>query len=550
MTILKLGASVRLRNTFDKKEDLSYDHKKDFRSRDTDYGNRFRIVVLGIIALSFGCTDQTAPTAAKQNHLRPVQDRFQSVQVRLKDPRGLLNEAAAGARVRGEQDEMLRIESNIPGFGGFFRDSTGQVIACMKPGSAAVHPALRGAMHAAYASRPEPLIREAMVTASNAQVIDCDYPLSELIAYENRVNYPGSDPVPGYVAAGVSIRRNRLILALEGSESVQSAQQSLATLGIPLGAVKIEIWGKGHATSTWASDIRPVGAGPQLAIYNRTKVPWPSGWSVFTAGSIGFNVRTASGGTYFLTAGHVINSFTETNGAILDTASQAYPKQRTPGSNVWTPKPIGRIWVNPAWTVGPSACDFAGVDYCTTADVAMGIYFSGINPDLRIGTSMHEGLNGQPGSDEINGFYQITGAIPPELVKGTEIGVHKSGSRTGTTTGRILDEPVLSANIAVCWGILVTDPPVPTGCKSQRVLRWIDASAVRGLVADGGDSGGAVFSGDGWPYAALGILIGSFGDIYNGTCLNEDKLDCTAIFHKWSAIEDRIGWGALNPATP
>src|SRR5574338_1096320 len=49
--------------------------------------------------------------------------------------RALIEQAQAGVRRRGVQDEMLQLEAEVPGFGGFYVDSASQVVAWLRRGA-------------------------------------------------------------------------------------------------------------------------------------------------------------------------------------------------------------------------------------------------------------------------------------------------------------------------------------------------------------------------------------------------------------------------------
>src|SRR5438046_2710689 len=121
-------------------------------------------LVFGLLALG-GCSTDTSPPSASQ--LTPPQ----VMRWALDDAPRLVTLAASGVRDRGEQDEMLRVESKVPGFGGFYIDSLGAVVIYLKQGPATAQSDLaRTAVYNEYLNRPESNVREIMPRASDAQI--------------------------------------------------------------------------------------------------------------------------------------------------------------------------------------------------------------------------------------------------------------------------------------------------------------------------------------------------------------------------------------------
>ena len=172
------------------------------------------------------------------------------------------------------------------------------------------------------------------------------------------------------------------------------------------------------------------------------------------------------GGQLFLSAGHNRELWAGRNSR-RDTVASPSGYYPTPIS------PIGRIVLNPAWDEG-AACPIIDsttmqrFDYCTTADVMLGRYFSGIGFERKIATSDYEGHNGAAGHNHIRNYWGIKNVIPPEMVQSGVVGVHKSGQTSGTTTG-ILDLATMQQDILFClepWSLYKSTHVV--GCQSPR----------------------------------------------------------------------------------
>jgi hypothetical protein len=469
----------------------------------------------------------------------------------LLDGPELVAQAVQGLKKRGEQDEMLKLESSLPGFGGFFFDSTDQLTVYMKPSTGVSTAATQTALANAYANRPEPEIRQRMSGAAAARVIQGDYSLSELIAVENRIAYP-SVRLPGFVGVGVSISLNRVKVGFTDAASLTQGVSLTAQMGVPTAVLIPEVWGEPHLTSTFKDKLRPMFGGIQIGIMNRTYVPWDNvlyQWN--NEGSIGYDVHTTGGVHYMLTASHLATLFRGINGLVGDTVLQKghldYPH------NIY---PAGLVAINPAWDAS-GACPIRDsttmehFDYCTNADAMLASYLPGVTYTRGVGVSTTEGLHGNAGSQTIREAWQIADVWTPEMVRSGFDGVHKSGSGSGTTTG-LLDLPLTQFDANVCMDTWdrAEENMGPHGCLNPKWVRFTNQVRVNTALAWQGDSGGSVFAGNGSPYHALGIVVGSNGvqdpsPVAPG-CSGDQ---CYFWFSKWSEIVARLGQGSLNPIT-
>lgn len=87
-------------------------------------------------------------------------------------------------------------------------------------------------------------------------------------------------------------------------------------------------------------------------------------------------------------------------------------------------------------------------------------------------------------------------------------------------------------------------PPVIT--RNYVSVTWYNVTKVARMGWGGGDSGGAVFAGNGSPYYALGLQVAGTG-ANDGTVCTAGT-GCSACFTRWSNIEQDLGF-ALNPIT-
>lgn len=487
--------------------------------------------VAAIMAIAGACSadDPTGPP----NILTPAGHARETDA--LLDADKVLAGAVAGRVVRGEQDDMLKREKELPGFGGFFIDSADQVVVYMKRSAGTPDEVVRRQLVSAYATRAEARIREVMPHAANARILDGDYTLSELIAIENRISH-SPVRIPGYVGVGTSLMKNRVVLGFTDTSSVSAGLAMVSSLGAPLAAIVPEVWGEMKMTSRWADAIRPLEGGIKLAVMNHTERP-----AFEEGGSVGFNVTHWTGQTathYFLTAAHVPNVLRGLSGIVGDTVVQ-------PGSQF--PPAVGIIVNNPAWDSNcgqMNAHTGRPYDYCVNSDAVLASYLGTVTGESKIGTSMYEGLNGEPSrDDQINNWYPISGVATPEFISTTNNGVHKSGFYTGTTTGQLV-LPDVQAEAHTCWGTPSCNLADPN--QGIWVLYW-NLTKVAHAGWGYGDSGGPVFAGNASPYYALGIDATGTGTDDGRICI--DGLNCAFYFSRWSFIEQDIGIGGLDPST-
>jgi hypothetical protein len=430
--------------------------------------------------------------------------------------------------MRGEQDEMLQVENQIPGFGGFFVDEGQRMVVYLK--SSTVDLAfVRDVLARQYSHRTEPRVREVMGHLSETKVIQGQYSLSELIAVENSIAR-SFDRIPGFSAVGVSILRNRVKLGFVDAADVAPGMSTVRSLGVPFEAVIPEVWGRIHAAAAWGNTFRPMFGGLMISIENRSVDPDTlyGRWLC----SYGFTVTDSLGRSYLMTAAHCANGFHGLNGATGDTVFQ--------GSRNFAPTSVATFTINPSWRIYP--CPI-GADFCPLADAALAQFLNGATGSRGVGTSMYEGLNGSPSiNSDVNpgSPYPLTTPVTPEWVDSTPNGIHKSGYNTGTTTGQI--------NVPSTQGGVVTDWGSPT--YATRTLWFTNLTQIDHIGWGHGDSGGPVFAGNGGaPYYPLGTFIAGSGHQNPDTRVCDAGVQCRGFFVRWGAIETQLGIGPLNPAT-
>jgi hypothetical protein len=238
---------------------------------------------------------------------------------------------------------------------------------------------------------------------------------------------------------------------------------------------------------------------------------------------------------YFITAAHTVNTFFGTNGQTGDTVWQP--------TYIAASTPVAFITNNPAWSTSCGTDPNTGLpyDYCPIADVMLGTYANSVTGQRALGTSDYEGLNGAAGSQHIHGWYAIEGVAIPEYLPAADTGeIHKSGFRTGTTTGGLV-LPVVQISVTAYVGLGLT----------PKDILYTNMTLIDHIGWGGGDSGSPVFAanhGSGDPFYALGILALGLGHT-DGTGICDDNSECQIAFARWSDIESALGLGTLDPTS-
>jgi hypothetical protein len=153
----------------------------------------------------------------------------------------VIAKALTGVRDRGEQDTMLQIESKLPGFGGWFLASD-TFSVYMKPPSSASPEEVRRIFYDFYSVRPEEYVRRLIAMGPLIKIIPGRYGLSELIAIEHLVIQP-TRRIPGFTGVGTSLLHNRVVVGFTDSASVCPGAAAIASMGVPIDAIELEVWG-------------------------------------------------------------------------------------------------------------------------------------------------------------------------------------------------------------------------------------------------------------------------------------------------------------------
>ena len=437
----------------------------------------------------------------------------------LTKAQALVQQAMRGVRVRGEQDDMLRREAALAGFGGFYIDSLDHMVVYMKRGSAIAEASVRQVLVKAYSGRAEPRIQSLMPSIANARIVPGDFALSELIAIENRISQ-STVRIPGFTGVGTSLITNRVVVGFLDAADVDAGLSAIQLMGIPANAIVGEVWG--HVVTSSAFDqhdsIRPTRGGLMIQIHNGTQYPDIADTAFVEGCSLGFNVRWHPAGQstytdYMMTAAHCANEYRGMNGVTGDTVYE--PRIGTIIGDEMT-NLVGFVAVNQPWEANDPSCntnprDGSRIDYCIDADVMLIRPAPGVSTDRRLGTSTYQGYNGNSGTMQINNWYPIQSVVPPEWLSTYQYGAVKSGATTGTTSGQA-QLPVTQVFSHICWGR--SNCPNAAGTSGGKQVAYWNVAKVLHAGWGLGDSGGVVFQGNagaGAPYVAVGIQVAGLG---------------------------------------
>ncbi|MBC8090111.1 MAG: hypothetical protein H7Z40_22875 [Phycisphaerae bacterium] len=232
---------------------------------------------------------------------------------------------------------MLRIEQDIPGFGGFYQDTTsGDIVAFVTDMQSS----------AATVSRLNQFVTDKMVTRKNGSrslvtIRQGEYSLSTLIDWQVKLRTSGNRS-SGIVLLDADEHLNRLRVAVSDSAAVGGVLELAQSLGIPVQAIVSELrTGQVRLTSKVTDKHRPqLGAG--IAINQNT-----------FACTMGFNVTDSTGARFFLTASHCTQNF------VSGTGDPIFQRN-------WFGDFVGNVIVNPAWSF---VCSYGS--FCRMGDVAL-----------------------------------------------------------------------------------------------------------------------------------------------------------------------------------
>ena len=353
-------------------------------------GLRFQTIALAAATILGACTQPGEPTVSPQS-------AAQAARV----PRALRPHG------RGIEDVFLRLERTVPGFGGFFKDSSGTINVFVR---GADHRSAAIAAVAAWAQADA----DALGAAKPAPIIarEGQFAFSELVAWQGQI-YDSATPADGIELIDADEAHNRVRVMVRTADGLPRIAHLAASLGIPQTALMAEV---GTFDVKFTGNVQTTRFRPQIPAGVRTAYPFGNVNEICT---LGFNVRV-NGAEHFLTAGHCTLNFQGLTG-------QAW-HQPTPNN------PIGSIVINPAWNT--TICG-SGITYCRETDAALGAYAFGVRGDFKVAETSTIGTGNNPGNLTTGAYWTMLG---PRRDFPREIGdlVYKTGQTTGTTSGPVL----------------------------------------------------------------------------------------------------------------
>lgn len=461
--------------------------------------NVCRGLVVGIIALA-ACTDAVTSPTASNARLATVNANAAVAELRA---------AAQGRSLRGPEDDVLRIENALPGFGGMFQDSAGNLTLYTPRGVAP------GVIKAALAQVAPTLhlgasVRAHLAGAQGLRFIDADYPFSQIVAWQSAFASRVT-PRTGILGLDADEGKDRLRVLIVSDTAAGTAERITADAGIPAGAVVLEVSGRFAPTSSVRGTWRPAGGGIQISDNVSGEVPC----------NIGFNVTAGDQTKGFITAAHCDHYEYGVTGDVI----------HQPTVN----NPVGFVRLNPPWNSTDALC--MGASVCSDADV---MYVQYNDPSLavkRVAYTDFAGTNNAGGSITVTGWWNnITWPATPLV--GTL--VDKIGRESGWTRGTLT---------ATCVAMDV-------GYGTITCLNVVADSRV-----GEGDSGAPVFMPPPpgqvtQPLQPVGILVGgnvnqlthydagtgvNYCDGSNGTCIS--------YYSPWAQIQNHLQ-SPLDPVDP
>ncbi len=401
---------------------------------------------------------------------------------------------AQGKSYRGVEDEFVRIERDVRGFGGLFADSAGSIVLRLKDPSRR-DAAVTGVRALSGRFRLPSQLTDALDGRTPLRVLPAQYSMSELISLL-RVAAQASLG-ESVIALDADERSNQVVVYAESSVDSLRLLERFAVAGLPPSAVRVVIGARPVALqSSLRGQHRPTASG--LQIRNQEGARCTLGWNVTTA----FWNETG-----FLTAAHCASGFAGSVGESM------YQPAVLPADLV------GTISLNPVFNQNDPMC--LGELRCTVADV---MFVAASNPSgtwaKRVAKPTGIFSNNTVGTVTFSGFWTSLPLAPFTYI-GLE--VDKVGRTTGGTRGQLE---------ATCTNVRV---------GTALIYRVLCADRVVNASAGQGDSGSPVLFPEGPTQAqVLGVLFA--GD----TLTDYDPKDrtwrcaattCAFYYSNWSQIQ-------------
>lgn len=428
----------------------------------------------------------------------------QSTQRQLDLANVQLQAAASGRTERGFEDEMLRMELSLPGFGGLAMADDGTLVVHLPPGvsTATGAAALEGKL--ARVGRGE--LSDAFRRPGAVRYLTARYAFSTLVSWKEAMATAGNgrSTIHGIDADELN---NRLTLYVSDASARQAAIARATDRGIPAEALRIVVSAPPQATASLRDRFRPTGAGTQI----RNNV---SGRC-----TLGFNANTWPG----LVDGLVTAAHCASGPVGVGATGQVMYQNSFLSGDI-----VGTISTNPAFNLTAGAC--GSFTKCANADALFTAYNANTTRQKRVAFTASTGLNYAGGSITVTGWWTNV-ASPGSVFQGQT--VDKMGRTTGWTRGSVS---------ATC---VVGD--IDSNADLVADYRILCSHTVTNSRAGQGDSGGPVFIPP--PAGQITQPLTPLGILYAGNNMTSyDMSDqvyfcssgCTYWFSDWSAVQAHL----------
>jgi hypothetical protein len=384
--------------------------------------------------------------------------------------------AVSGRYERGIEDDILRMEAEVPGLGGAFVEN-GNLVVLVPDVGARVN-VMAGLARASSFLNIDPAARGRMARGEHIELRPARYAFSQLIAWQEvlgaALNRSG-----GVSTSDADERANRIAIGIVAPEFRSQVLAAAEKTGVPVDALEITVGPLARPMSTlrdaWNTSSARAKAGVQIA--NAANSYCTIGWNVHRGPDSGDGAEEG-----FFTAGHCV--YGQAGAGVTGPIYQ--PTSSTS---------IGYITQDSAWDVSNALCDHS---YCTQVDAMYVTYNDSTISSKTLAQPTYGGTGNNSGSITLSGsdWTDLSGNNYSFFVGDS---VDKVGRTTGWTRG------ALSA----------TCQKVNTGVPGYDPYTVLCANEVSGAAFGAGDSGGPVFQiASGPAIVKRGILFAGNGDFH------------------------------------
>ena len=409
--------------------------------------------------------------------------------------------ALAGRKSRGIEDEILRIQADVPTLGGVYFDPSSDAIVAYVKDDVDI-PRLNASVRVS-ALRADPEHKTLFSAGKAIRTVKGMFAFSDLVTYQKALAAKIMS-LPDVVSIDADEAANRVAVGMVGEGASEAILSAGDAIGVPRDAIVIQGSKKlPHLTTGLRGTWRPTLGGIQFSAKANQVNEIDAGDC-----TLGFNVTDSNYVRYALTASHCINAFLGAWGGQTNVVF----------GQPWAAYPTGVSVVSPSWTNG--GC---GTTYCVYGDAALISYYGNVSSDKRIMRTVSVGTNGAGGSLTYNGYWNVAAVYTPMYGEN----VDKVGRTTGWTRGQ------QGASCLAHKSVINLQDTLTVQCTSL-------ISTARGYV---GDSGAPIFK-DAWPYAyAIGVLHGAtVYDLGGGQIASCDSADsCWLFYTPIGAIHQVLG---------